>query len=191
MLLCGCSDTAEEQKSTGEQVQQDEAAAVNDMGKSPNEPNGFPSFLVGTWVANKGKWEFVFEADGTISSAVIDNGIVRVDPRQRVTEIKLPAGEGMYQMGECVAEYSSGSNELAVVIIVDYYRLQRPDIIVEGSSKDWFTGTISEDHETWVAQWFSLPKVFVTSLEGDAEETLEMEADPNTPPEMVIFKKQP
>jgi len=42
----------------------------------------FPEFLVGRWVADGHGWEFVFEEDGKISSAVINFGRMTVTPGQ-------------------------------------------------------------------------------------------------------------
>ena len=49
----------------------------------------FPSALAGTWKAEGHGWEFVFEPDGTISSAVIDEGMIRVTPAKKVHTVEL------------------------------------------------------------------------------------------------------
>ncbi|MFC1738648.1 hypothetical protein ACFL1G_06335 [Planctomycetota bacterium] len=192
LFVCGCSDKSKEQDSSGDQSQTDETAAPADI-ETAEEPNGFPESLVGTWIANKSSWEFVFEPDGMISSAVIDYGKVRVDPRQRVTEAVFRYGKGVYQMGECEVDYSESSNELAVVIAVDSFRIDRPDVnmVMEGSSEDWFTGSVSDDHKSWTARWFSFPRISVNRLEDGKGETLELEIDPNDiPPVNLIFRKK-
>ena len=51
----------------------------------------FPEFLVGVWKADKNGWEFVFEPDGSISSAVISFGRVRMKPGE-VTTVPMKMG---------------------------------------------------------------------------------------------------
>jgi len=43
----------------------------------------FPSFLVGTWKAKDGGWEFVFEPDGKISSAIVSIGRAKLQPGRK------------------------------------------------------------------------------------------------------------
>jgi hypothetical protein len=43
----------------------------------------FPEFLTGKWKADEGGWEFVFEPNGTISSAVIEYEVSNQVWRQR------------------------------------------------------------------------------------------------------------
>ena len=50
----------------------------------------FPDSLAGRWTNNMKKWEFVFEPGGEISSAIIDSGMIRVDPRKRICPKEVP-----------------------------------------------------------------------------------------------------
>ena len=60
---------------------------------------GFPEALVGRWKDNERGWEFVFEPDGTISSAVIDSGFIPVEPAKGIAKRPMRIGEAVYKLG--------------------------------------------------------------------------------------------
>lgn len=147
----------------------------------------FPRSLAGTWSAREKGWEFVFERDGTISSAVIDSGMVRVKPSRKVTKASLrDGGEAIYKLGRWTVQYTPQNRELAVEVVVDYCRIGIADRGLEGSSIDWFVGPVSEDSKTWKAEWFTFPKYVMLAPEPEP-----MPFDPNENPiETLIFRKQ-
>jgi len=147
----------------------------------------FPEFLVGSWKADKGGWEFVFEPDGTISSALIDSGMVRVTPAERIAKIELKnEGEGTYKLGQWTVQYSPDERELAVKVVVDYFHLDMRTFGLKGHSTDWFVGPVSDDLRTWQAEWFTFPKYLVLGPEPG-----ELPMDPNdNPMDTLIFRKQ-
>ncbi len=123
----------------------------------------FPEFLVGTWTAGKGDWEFIFEADGTISSALISLGRVRVKPGE-VSEIDAPAGQvNMFEAGEFTVDYDSGSRELKVVANIDSFYMGSGDKYIDGDCRDVFVGKVSEDGSKWFTQWTTFPNYVVHS----------------------------
>jgi len=148
----------------------------------------FPQFLAGAWKADKHGWEFVFERDGTISSAVIDNGMIRVTPSERVATRPLRGGgKGVYELGQWAVQYSPDNRELAVEVVVEHYNLDMVSFGLEGHSTDWFVGPVSEDSQMWEAEWFTYRK---TTAWGP--ETLEFPFDPNdNPVDTLVFRKQP
>ncbi len=148
----------------------------------------FPEFLVGKWKADKGSWGFVFERDGTISSAVIDNGMIRVTPSKRVATIPLSGGgKGVYELGQWAVQYSPDNRELAVEVVVEHFSLDMVSFGLEGHSTDWFVGPVSEDSQIWQAEWFTFRKATTWG-----PETLEFPFDPNdNPVDTVVFRKQP
>ena len=149
----------------------------------------FPQFLAGTWKTDKHGWEFVFERDGTISSAVIDSSMIRVTPSKRVATrpLKDGSGKGVYELGQWTVQYSPDNRELAVEVVVEHYSLDMVSFGLEGHSTDWFVGPVSEDSQTWEAEWFTFRK---TTAWGP--ETLEFPFDPNdNPVETLVFRKQP
>jgi hypothetical protein len=149
----------------------------------------FPKSLVGTWKADKQGWEFVFRPDGTISSAVIDRGVVRVTPSDKVVTIPLDGeNEGIYRLGQWTVQYSPDSRELAVKVVVDYFHLYKTPWGMKGNSTDWFVGPVSEDSQTWKAEWFSFSKVIAFA---EDEDDLVFKQDPNENPiDILVFRKQ-
>lgn len=148
----------------------------------------FPAFLVGRWTPDNAGWEFVFEPDGTISSAIIDNGMVRVNPDERITKIPLiDGGVGTYELGEWMVQYTPENRELAVEIVVDHFHMDMLSYGLKGNSTDLFVGPVLEDAQTWSAEWFSFPKII--TLTPDPHE-LPFDANDN-PKDTLIFKKQP
>lgn len=148
----------------------------------------FPQFLVGTWKADKHGWEFVFEPDGTISSAVIDSGFIRVTPGKRVATIPMKEeGKGIYKLGQWTVQYSPDDRELAVEVVVDHFHIDLGPHALEGHSTDWFIGPVSEDSQIWEAQWFNFPKYIALTPEPN-----ELSVDPNdNPRDTLVFRKQP
>ena len=148
----------------------------------------FPQFLAGTWKTDKHGWEFVFERDGTISSAVIDSGMIRVTPSKRVATIPLKGGgKGVYELGQWTVQYSPDNRGLSVEVVVEHYNLDMVSFGLKGHSTDWFVGPVSEDSQMWEAEWFTFRKSTVWG-----PEPLEFPFDPNDNPiETVVFRKQP
>ena len=149
----------------------------------------FPSALAGTWKAEGHGWEFVFEPDGTISSAVIDEGMIRVTPAKKVHTVELKNnGMGTYKLGQWTVNYSPEQWELAVEVVVDDFFLDMKTFGLKGQMNDWFVGTVSQDFRTWRAEWFSFP-TYVTLLPGEKESALP--EDPNTNAiDTLVFRKQ-
>lgn len=147
----------------------------------------FPHSLVGTWKDDEGGWEFVFRPDGTISSAVIDAGMVRVNPGEKVATIPLKdGGKGTYKLGQWTVQYSSDSRELAVEVVVDYFHLDMKTFGLKGHSTDWFVGTVSADSQSWEAEWFTFPKYITLT-----PEPTELADGPNlNPVATLVFRKQ-
>ena len=150
----------------------------------------FPAFLVGTWTADKFGWEFVFEPDGNISTAVIDSGLIRTKPGPRVVTTTMKSGgSATYTIGPWTVQYTPENNELAVEIVVEQFQIDRSNFGIKGSSTDYFVGPVSEDGQVWKAEWFTMPKNFIYSL--DEPEPSELEFDPSDNPiETLTFRKQ-
>jgi len=149
----------------------------------------FPKPLVGKWKPDNAGWEFVFEPDGSISSAVIDSGLLRVHPMsERITTIPLiDGGLGTYELGKWMVQYSPVDRELAVEVVVDHYHLDLKTYGLKGNSTDLFVGHVSDDWQTWQAEWFTFPKVFALTPQP---EELPFDANDN-PKGTFLFEKQP
>lgn len=128
---------------------------------------GFPEELVGKWRASQGSWEIVFEPDGSISSLIHTIGGVKMYPCQ-VSEVPLRKdGKAFYKPGKWTVQYDHENRELGVDIELANYQYLIGTTTVEGSSKDFFAGTVSEDFTRWEANWVSLPKYIATTDEYD------------------------
>ncbi|MBL7187633.1 MAG: hypothetical protein ISS70_15025 [Phycisphaerae bacterium] len=152
----------------------------------------FPDFLVGTWKADSGGWEIVFEPNGAISSAVVSLG-VRMKPGEVSVVANKGGGEGVFEPGPWTVQYSQERRELIVEIVVAHFRTElRSQLgvnVVQGQRRDFFVGTVSGDGQLWWANRFSFPESVVdTKNYRDHELTV----DPNdNPPEGLLFQKIP
>lgn len=150
----------------------------------------FPDFLVGTWKADSGGWEIVFEPDGTISSAVVSLG-VRMKPGEVSVVANKGGGEGVFEPGQWTVQYSQEQRELIVEIVVAHFRTElRSPLgvnIIQGQRRDFFVGTVSGDGQLWWTNRFSFPESVVdTKNYRDHKLTI----DPNdNPPEGLLFQK--
>ena len=167
-----------------------------DAAKAPNQPvrvivegdGRFPEFLVGTWKDEKTGWEFTFEPDGTISTAKIDSGTVRVNPAEKKAKIQTKQGEyATYNFGQWTVQYDPRTRELSVDVVVESFRIPIGKGVLGGSSTDWFTGPVSDDGTLWKAEWFTFPRYILYS-----PEPTEFPFDPNENPiDTLMFRKQP
>lgn len=142
----------------------------------------FPQVMVGVWEADKGNWVIRFEADGSVKkirhmlageSVIADGGMYYEGPDEGTY--------AMYVYGECGAKYDACANEVEVLITLDKFEMQLPTGLLEGTAKDYFTGQVSDDGNTWVAEWRSYSWL-VGADEPDKEEI-------NNHPEIVTFTK--
>lgn len=136
----------------------------------------FPEFLVGTWKANTHGWEIVFEPDGTISSAVISLGRVRMKPGEVTTVPMKMDGKGVFEPGPWLVHYVPDKRELTVVISLRNLYVEVGDNVLEGNSKDVLAGTISQHGDIWQADWTSFPKY---TAHTDVYSNFDLSEDPN------------
>jgi len=149
----------------------------------------FPEDLAGVWKADSGGWEIVVEPNGTISSAVVSLGRVRLKPgRKTVVPMKM-GGKGVFRAGRWAVYYSHERRELTVEITIESFRVELGESVVKGRTMDLFTGTISPDGRSWWASRFSFPQ-YVADTKKYRDHKLVV--DPNeTPPEELLFQKAP
>lgn len=149
----------------------------------------FPAFLVGRWKADESSWEIVFEPDGTISSAVVSLGRVRMKPGQvTVVPMKL-GGKGVFKPGLWTVQYSQEQRELIVEIAIDHFRVELGDNVVHGKTLDFFAGSVSGDGQSWWADRFSFPEYVADT---NKYQDYELPFDPNDNPcESLLFLKVP
>jgi hypothetical protein len=171
-LLVGCQSSAK--KKSGVEV------VVDGDGQ-------FPAFLVGRWEADKGGWEFVFEPDGTISSAVISLGRVTMKPGQVTTTRMKLGGEGVFEPGPWRVQYSQEPRKLLVEITIEHFRVELGDSVMQGKTRDFFTGSVSQDGQIWWADRFSFPEYIADTKKHP---NYKLAFDPNdNPRDSLIFQK--
>jgi|GEM_PF-5299637 len=122
----------------------------------------FPQFLVGTWKSadpEKSLWEFTFEADGRISLMQNFLGVYMSSSDGQTyeqiakadTEVEIACALGPVQVN-----YDQNTRRLSVKVVTDYYMLYVVGQMIEASSVDTISGTISQDGSTWEAEWQSI-----------------------------------
>ena len=147
----------------------------------------FPAFLVGTWQADRSGWEIVFEPDGTIASAVVSIGRVRMQPGKVTTVPMVLGGKGVFEPGQWTVEYSQERRELIVEIVIAHFRTELGDAVLQGQTRDFFVGPVSADGQLWWADRFSYPKYIADTKEHP---NFELPSDPNDNPRgRLVFKK--
>ena len=147
----------------------------------------FPAFLVGRWKADKGGWEIVFEPDGTISSAVVSLGRVRMKPGQVTNRETILGGKGVYEPGRWTVLYSQKRRELIVELAIENFRVESGDEAIQGQTRDFFIGLVSSDGQLWWADRYSFPKYIA---DRKIYPNYEFPFDPNdNPQESLIFRK--
>ncbi|UCE99198.1 MAG: hypothetical protein JSV82_08510 [Planctomycetota bacterium] len=117
----------------------------------------FPEFLTGgIWKQDKQyNWMFKFKPDGTLSKLRHTlNVYIAVDEGGTFIE-----GDDDYYaffvLGPCDVEYNPSTRELNVTVILEHFTMKLPIGTIEGSSRDYFSGIVSEDGMTWEADWLS------------------------------------
>ena len=118
----------------------------------------FPEELVGRWKSDSGNWEFVFEPNGVISSSVISLGRTKIVPGRVTRNPARAGGEGVYKPGQWFVHYSPETRELSVEVVIDFFHQDIGAAAIEGNTTDILSGTVSEDGELWLADWFTLAR---------------------------------
>lgn len=147
----------------------------------------FPSFIVGTWKADQGGWEIVFEPDGKISSAVVSLGRVRMKPGQVTTKHMKLGGKGIFKPGLWTVQYSQAKRELIVEITIENFRVELGENIVQGQTRDFFVGMVSADGRFWWAERFTFPE-YIVDTDKYSDYELSFNPDDN-PREELVFQK--
>jgi hypothetical protein len=147
----------------------------------------FPEFLVGTWKAEAGGWEFVFEPDGKISSAIVSIGRVKLQPGRTTTVPMQMGGKGIYKPGLWSVQYSHQQRELVVEIAIDKFRVELGDDVIEGRTRDFFVGSVSADSKSWWVDRLSFPEYIVNT---GKYYNYKLPFDPkDNPRESILFQK--
>ena len=127
----------------------------------------FPEELVGLWkTEGKRGWEFGFDKDGSISSAVIELCRAKIIPGQATTYPTRFGGKGIVEPGQWKVHYDPESRELAVEVVIEYFYQDIGPDAMEGNPTFFFAGTISADGKVWNADKFGSGKLVVLLGQG-------------------------
>ncbi len=147
--------------------------------------DAFPAFLVGTWRANdESGWEFTFEPDGKVSSAIINLGMVKIIPGKVTRFPTRGGGKGVFKPDLWTVWYSPEKRELGVVAVIKDFYEDLGKNAIKGNVTDMLVGPISEDGKIWEADWSSMgtyialipePKEIVTDKEPQFRKSLVFE----------------
>ena len=149
----------------------------------------FPASLVGTWKANQGGWEIIFESDGKISSAVVSLGRTKMTPGRLTTVPMELGGKGTFKPGLWSVQYLQQQRQLIVEIEIESFRVELGENIIKGRTRDFFIGEVSKDGTYWWADRFSYPEYTVDTAKFP---NYKLPADPNeNPKESLLFQKIP
>lgn len=165
----------------------DESARRNGVEVIIDGDGKFPEFLVGIWRAEDDSWEFVFDENGSITSAMISLGRVRVEPG-KTTKIPMKlGGEGVFEPGLWTVQYLKQQRQLTVEIKIDHFNTELGDNTVKGKTHDFFTGQVSQDGQLWYAKRFSYPEYIANTKN---HQNYRLPFDPNdNPKESLLFQK--
>ena len=166
--------------------------------QTPQEPvvevtidgdGAFPDFLVGRWKADRGGWEFIFEPNGTISSAVVSIGRVTIKPGRTTTVPMKLGGQGVFEPGRWTVQYSQAQRELIVEIVIDRFYVELGDSVLRGKTRDFFIGSVSEDGQLWPVERISFPE-YIADTKKNPNRKLPLDPNENAR-ESLHFQKVP
>ena len=152
--------------------------------------------MVGEWKGDKFGWEIVFDADGTVSSAVIALGQVRIKPNQ-ITEVQGRKGEpGIFEAGDCDVNYNPKNHEISINIEIKRAYMEIGGGVLKGPCQYFIIGSVLEDEVAWDAEVFTafdlvvlLPDPNSTNGKPVHKGTGNFQQDFDMTPDRVIFTK--
>ena len=146
----------------------------------------FPAFLAGKWRSDKLGWEFTFEPNGVISSAIFSLGQEPMRPGQ-ITRVPMKMnGEGVFEPGKWLVDYDPNTRELTVQVSLKRFRAQLGDGVLEGKSTDIFVGPVSENGKAWQVVWTSFGDYTVHTKQNP---NAKLATDPNGEVTVLVFTK--
>ncbi len=117
-----------------------------------------PPFLAGIWQADRGNWRFEIETNGTISNAIVFLNKTMMSPDKITTYPTKFGGTGIFEPGPWTLEYDPEGRMLEVQIVIKHFYQDMGDHAMEGDMTDLFRGPVSEDGQSWQAEWHTSGK---------------------------------
>jgi hypothetical protein len=133
-------------------------------------PGTFPASVAGRWRADRDGWEFVFDSEGHIVSAVLGLGRVEVTPGHAVTLPTRSGGESVFEPGQWTVHYVPRTQQFTVNIALDHVRIDMAGTILEGRSTDVFSGAIAPADGVWQVQWTAFSRYTVQAPDQPPQE---------------------
>jgi hypothetical protein len=116
------------------------------------------AFYAGQWQATygtSGQWTICFAPDGSLDSAVISLGNIRIRPKE-VTHVTNRGNQtSTIKAGPCDVKYSPETRNLYTRIPLEDVHIVYENNVIDGNQVDQFMGIVSEDGKTWVADWIN------------------------------------
>ncbi len=127
----------------------------------------FPSELSGTWVCEEQDWTIVLDKNGYIPYVIIPMGKTELHPG-RETRFSIPKykGQAIYKPGLWTVNYSPDGKELGVTFEIEYFYQDVGNHAIEGSTKDYLFGKVSEDGLIWKADLHTSAIIDALFFEG-------------------------
>ena len=135
--------------------------------KVTSDKKTFPEFLAGTWIGDQLGWELTIEPNGSISSAIVAFGQMRMEPNKKLDVEARDGGHGAYETGDFVIEYDTESREITVLLDLKDIYMYMVKAELKGSIEYLISGTVSEDQKTIDAEVFTkMDLAYFTPVEG-------------------------
>mgnify|MGYP001278345409 CR=1 FL=1 len=128
-------------------------------GKQAKKPKiTLPPEVAGTWQSTGGylDWTITLKPDGTVDSAVIPMGEIKVKPNRTTKVLMRDKSISTYKAGDCTVDYDPVSRELFVSVRMDSIHIKFADERIDGNSLDRFVGPVSADGKVWNADWMTI-----------------------------------
>ena len=134
-------------------------------------PERFPKVMVGMWETTGSlSWVFEFQPDGSILKMwhfMAGRANLTTEGETHI-ETDKPPTRMEYFLAPCKAKYDPATQEVSIEVVMDYYKIQTRDKVLEGSGADIFRGPLSKDGKTWNAEWLNYLEIEGKKLNRDA-----------------------
>ena len=130
------------------------------------QDKAFPPSLAGRWQSDLDGWQFTFEPDGDIASAVLGLGQTEIEPGEKTVVPTRTGEEAVFEPGPWTVHYEPATRELTVRIVMDHIRVPMGGNVIEGASTDILTGPVSPATGVWQAQWTAFTRYTVATPAG-------------------------
>ena len=126
----------------------------------------FPPEAAGVWKTDDDKWEIEFRKDGSIVSAVIPLGNIRLRPGKVKKFPTRFEGKGVFEPGLWQIYYDTQTSEMTVVLAIDHFYQDVGNHSLEGDQTDFLSGPLDLDTNQWFVDLHTQGKIEVLIWDG-------------------------